>query len=171
MSTVVSGGTSLDTGKVTDRRKLRFQSSRELLADAERIAAAERSGRLRRTGNWTAGQAFGHLAAWASYPYDGYPPQLRAPWFIKLIIRLKKKQFLQGQMPSGVRIPKVEGGTAGTEPLPLDDGLLKLRQAWERLDARPPDAPNPIFGRLTHDEWKAINLRHAELHMGFLHPQ
>ena len=40
-----------------------------------------------------------------------------------------------------------------------------------RLDARPPDAPNPIFGRLTHDEWKAINLRHAELHMGFLHPQ
>jgi hypothetical protein len=161
----------VDTGRVGDRRKLRFANSRELLADAERIAAADRAGRLRRSGNWTAGQAFGHLAAWASYPYDGYPPRLHAPWFIKLIIRLKKRQFLHGSMPGGVRIPKVEGGTAGTEPLSLDDGLSRLKEAWQRLDARPPEAPNPIFGPLTHDEWKAINLRHAELHLSFLHPQ
>ncbi len=29
-------------------------------------------------------------------------------------------------MPKGVRIPKVEGGTKGTEPLTLDAGLTRL---------------------------------------------
>ena len=30
---------------------------------------------------------------------------------------------------------------------------------------------HPIFGKLTHDEWIAINLRHAELHLGFQVPE
>ena len=41
----------------------------------------------------------------------------------------------------------------------------------ERLQAEAPTAPNVIFGQLTHEEWIAINLRHAELHLGFLIPE
>ncbi len=161
----------VDTKKVTDRRALRFASLADALAEAKRIEQAERDGRLRRSGNWTAGQAFGHLAAWASYPYDGYPPELHAPWFIKAILRMQKRKFLTGSMPVGVKIPKVPGGTAGTEALSLDEGMRRLRKAWERLEERPPGVPNPIFGPLTHEEWKSLNLRHAELHLSFLHPQ
>lgn len=171
MTTTAPAGSNVNTGKVAGRRGLRFENSRQMMMDVERIAAAERAGRLRRSGNWTAGQVFGHLAAWANYPFDGYPPQLHAPWFIRLLVRLKKKQFLYGKMPSGVRIPGIEGGTVGTEPLSLDDGLDGLRKAWERLDALAPAIPNPVFGPLTHDEWKGLNLRHAELHLSFLHPE
>src|ERR687885_514061 len=69
----------LDTGKVPDRRALPFESVGQGLADAER------AGRLRRLGNWTLGQALGHLAAWAEYGYTGFP--LRVPFFIRWYLR------------------------------------------------------------------------------------
>ena len=162
--------TQIDTGKVTDRRQLRFETLDQVREDAERIAAAERAGRLRRTGNWTAGQTLGHLAAWINYAYDGYPPDLRPPWFIKLILRFQKNKFLRGPMPAGVRIPRVDGGTKGTEPLSLDEGLSRLRKAVDRLKAAPPAASSPVFGPMTHEEWRSNHLRHAELHLSFLHP-
>jgi hypothetical protein len=102
--------TQINTGKVTDHRSIRFSSLDEALADIDRIAAADRAGRLRRTGNWTAGQTFGHLATWIEFAYDGYPPDMRPPWFIKLILKLQKKKFMRGPLPRGVRIPGVEGG-------------------------------------------------------------
>ena len=68
----------IDTGKVQDRRKLRYQSIDELLADMDRIAAADKAGKLRCTGNWTAGQAMGHLAAWINYSYEGYQPTVKS---------------------------------------------------------------------------------------------
>ncbi len=160
----------IDTAKVTDRRTIHFATPADVRADAQRIAAADRAGTLRRTGNWTAGQTFGHLAAWIDYPYDGYPPQLRAPWFIKLILRFQKKKFLRGPMPTGVRIPKLADGTLATDLLPLDEGLARLLRAWDRLEKSAPPGPNPIFGHIPHEEWKTLHLRHAELHLGFLHP-
>jgi hypothetical protein len=160
----------IDTSKVTDRRNLRFNSPDDLWRDVDQIAAADRAGRLRRTGNWTTGQTFGHLAAWTSFPYDGYPPTLRAPWFVILILKGRKNKYLNQGLPAGVHIPKVPGGTAGIEPLALDEGLSRLRGAWDRLRKSPPSVPNPIFGPLSYQEWINLNLRHGELHLSFLHP-
>jgi hypothetical protein len=73
-------------------------------------------------------------------------------------------------MRAGVKIPGVEGGTLGTQPLPLDEALPRLQRVMERLKSEPPSAPNPIFGRLKHEESIALTLRHAELHLGFQVP-
>ncbi len=164
-----ASSTAVDTGKVIGRRTVRFESIDEVLAEVDRLAEAERAGRLRRLGNWTLGQALGHLATWAEYGYTGAP--LKAPFFIRWILRLRKRKFLYGPMRAGVKIPGVEGGTLATEPKPLEDGLAQYRKVMERLKAEPPTAPNVIFGRLTHDESIALNLRHAELHLGFLVPE
>jgi len=163
--------TQVDTGKVTDRRELHFNTLDDLAAEVERVAAAERAGKLRRTGNWTAGQTLGHLATWINFAYDGYPPDMNPPWIVRFILKFQRAKFFKGPMPKGVRIPGVEGGTKGTEPLGLDEGLDRIRGAIARFKGAPPTKPNPIFGPLTHDEWKAMHLRHAELHLGFLHPQ
>lgn len=168
-STIAAG--TVDTRKISDRRRLRFETFEEMWAEVERIAAAERAGRLRRVGNWTAGQIFGHLATWARYPHEGYPRELLPPWFIRLLVRFAKRRFIYGEMPAGVRIPRVKGGTMGTEPMSLDEGLRRLREAWTRLRNEAPVKPNPLFGPMTHEEWIAANLRHAELHLGFLHPE
>lgn len=158
----------IDTAKVTDRRHLRFNTPDELLADVQRLVAAEKTGTLRHTGNWTLGQTLGHLAFWVNTAYDGHP--LKPPWFIKLILRLRKKRFLTRGMPTGVRIPKVEGGTLATDALPVDEGLVRFTKAWDRMKSQPPTQPNIIFGPLTHDEWITLNLGHAALHLSFQHP-
>jgi hypothetical protein len=159
----------VDTGKVAGRRSLRFETIDQMMAEVDRLVAAERAGQLQRLGNWTLGQVLGHLAAWAEYGYTGVP--LKVPFFVKWIMRLQKQKALYGTMPAGVKIPHVAGGTLATEPLALDEGLTRLRQVLERLKSEAPTAPSPVFGPLTHEESIAINLRHAELHLGFLIPQ
>jgi hypothetical protein len=160
---------AVDTGKVAGRRELRFESIDQALADVDRLAEVERAGRLRRLGNWTLGQTLGHLAAWVEYGYTGCP--LKVPFFIRWILRLRKRKFLYGPMRSGVKIPGVEGGTLATDPMPLDEAVERYRRVMERLKTEAPTAPSPIFGRLTHEEWIALNLRHAELHLSFLVPE
>jgi hypothetical protein len=170
MSDVVQApGATVDTTKVAERRTLRLESIDQLLAEVDRLVTAEKAGRLRRLGNWTLGQTLGHLATWAEYAYTGCP--LRVPFFIKWLLRLRKRKFLYEPMRAGVRIPRVDGGTLGTEPLSLDEGLSRFRRVMERLKVESPTAPNVIFGRLSPDEQIALTLRHAELHLGFFVPQ
>ncbi|MBX3407465.1 MAG: DUF1569 domain-containing protein [Phycisphaeraceae bacterium] len=163
---------AVDTSRTKQRRDLRFADSAAMWADIERIVESERAGTLRRAGNWTVGQSLGHLATWAELPYDGYPPELKPPWWLKFIMRPFKDRFLgpKGSMPPGVRIPGVPGGTIGTEPMETEAAIERLRRAWARLEAAHPGIPNPVFGELTHQQWIRLNLGHAELHLGFLHP-
>jgi hypothetical protein len=170
MSKAVSASTTpVNTGKVANRRKLHFDSLDQLLAEVDRLVDAERKGRLRRLGNWTLGQTLGHLATWTEYGYTSCP--LKVPFFIRWILRLQKKKWLRGPLPAGKWIPGVEGGTLGTDPLPLDEALPRFRRAIERLKTEPPTEPSPAIGMLTHDEAIALNLRHAELHLGFFVPE
>jgi hypothetical protein len=159
----------VDTGKVKDRRKLHYQSIDELLADVDRIVAADKSGTLRRTGNWTAGQAFGHLASWINYSYEGYP--MKTPWFIRVILRFMKKKYLRNGMPAGVRIPGAAEGTYATQAMSTDQGAQQLRQALHRLKkGELSKFDSPAFGPMPLEERIALNLRHAELHLSFQHP-
>lgn len=157
----------IDTARAP-RRGLRFRTADDMWAEIDRIVAAERDGVLRRTGNWTVGQTLAHLAAWVDYAYDGYPPQLQVPWPVRLWLRVRKRRFLYAPMPAAVRIPNVPGGTTGAAPCETAEGLERLRRSWARL-AAPPPRPSPLFGRLRLDEWRQLQLRHAELHLGFLH--
>jgi Protein of unknown function (DUF1569) len=158
----------VDTAKVTGRRPLHFERIDDAMAEAERLVDAERAGRLKRLGNWTLGQALGHLAAWTDYGYTGVP--LTPPFFIRWILRLRKQKFLYAPMRAGVRIPRVEGGTLATEPLSLDEGLERWRRSMQRLKREAPTAPNVVLGKLTYDESIALTLRHAELHLSFFVP-
>ena len=151
-------------------RKLRFDTYEQMWAEAQRIGAADRVGGLRCSGNWSAGQTFGHLATWIDYGFDGFPDTLRAPLWLKLLMPLIKHRFLNVGMRRGVYIPRVPGGTLGIEPLSVDEGLARLQRAWTRLLAAPPPHPSPIFGKISHQDWIKGNLRHAELHFGYLHP-
>lgn len=163
--------TPVKTGKVTDRRKLRFNTFADLRAELDRIEAAERAGRLRRTGNWTTGQTLGHIAAWMSYPFDGFPMG-RAPWFVRAFVAMRRNKYLNEGMPSGVRIPGVSGGTYGIEDMPLEEGASRLQREIARLESGvKPAHPSPVFGPLDLEDWRRLNLRHAELHLSFLHPE
>lgn len=162
---------AIDTGKVTDFRTLKFSSIDDVLAEMDRIIAADARGTLRRTGNWTAGQVFGHLAAWVNFGYEGFPPKANPPFFIKWILRRKKAKFLREGMPRGVKIPGAKEGTFATEPMSTEEGANRLRAALTRLKNREPAKfHSPAFGEMPDEERMALQLRHAECHMGYLHP-
>ena len=152
-----------------ERRRLSFASIDEVLAEVDRIVAAEQAGTLRRTGNWTVGQTFGHLAAWITYGYEGYP--FRVPWFVRFLVRPMLRRFIRTGLRPGVRLPKVREGTYGTEVLSTEEGARRLRAALGRLKAgEPARCPSPGFGSMSEEERVQLNLRHAELHLGYLHP-
>src|SRR5215472_6607838 len=88
----------VDTRNAPGRRMLRFESIDDVLAEVDRLVEAEHAGRLKRVGNWTLGQCLGHLAAWAEYSYTGAP--LKVPFFVKWVLRLRKRKFLYEPMPT-----------------------------------------------------------------------
>jgi len=149
----------------SQRRKLRFNTIPEAIAEAERIAALERAGAAHYAGNWNAGQIFNHLGAWAEYAFTGIP--LRPPWFIRPFMRLMRGSMLRG-MSAGRRIPNVKEGTLATEPADLETGFARFKAAFERLDRESPPPRHPFFGPMAHQDWKRLNLNHAELHFSFV---
>lgn len=160
--------TTVDT-KSADRRELRYQSVAELTADIDALVAAEKAGTLRQTGNWTLGQALGHLASWINYGYEGFPMG-PPPWFVRIILKMLKKKYLREGMPAGVRIPKTVDGTYGIDLMSAEEGAARLKKALARMRAEEPKYPSPAWGNMPQDERIAINLRHAELHLSFFHP-
>ena len=160
---------AVNTRRVGGRRPLRFADFSDVRHELESLASASAAGRLGTIGNWTPGQVFAHLAAFMNYPYDGYPESLRnPPWLIRRVLGLRKRRFVRHGMPSGVRIPGVEGGTTGVDDVSVEEGLSRLRSAMDRMERAAPTHPNPVLGPLTHEEWIQVNCRHAELHLSFL---
>lgn len=159
--------TPVDT-KSCPHRSVRFASVEALLGDADRLSQAEAAGTLKQCGNWTLGQALNHVASWMDFPFDGYPATLgRPPWIIRLIVKPQKNKFIAKGLPRGVRIPGQKDGTVATEVVPTAQALEHLRRSATRLHDNAPSVPNPLFGPLSHDEWVQMNLRHAELHLGY----
>ena len=150
------------------RRTLRFESLEELQAELTRVEAADRAGRLRTTGNWTAGQILAHVAAWIEYGYDGYPmepPLLPIRWTLRLMLPMMLRQGLK----QGVRIPGIEGGTTGADPMETTAAIDRLRTAIGRLSRGEPGRfHSPAFGVMSDEDRIRLTLRHAELHLGFL---
>jgi len=150
------------------RRHLRLESLGDLRLELGRIEQADQEGRLETTGQWTAGQILAHLAAWIEYGYEGYPmrkPSLLLRWFL----RWKLPSYLQHGMAAGVRIPGVPGGTYGIDRMEVSKAAERLHRAIGRLEAKEPcPHDSPAFGPMSFDDRVRLNLRHAELHLGFL---
>jgi hypothetical protein len=153
-----------------ERRRLRFKTIDDALAEADRLAAAEREGRLKQNGNWPLGLMLGHLATWANFAHDGYPPEVCPAWPIRFMIGLFKNRILTSGMSPGMKIGRMPGGTLGLDPLSTEEGLARYHTALRRLAAAAPTIASPVFGKLTHAQWIQLNLRHAELHFSHLAP-
>ncbi|MDB5385648.1 MAG: hypothetical protein JWM11_1294 [Planctomycetaceae bacterium] len=154
--------------KVSNRRVLRFADFSELLADAERVATHP----CQQLGNWTVGQTLEHLALTAAWPFDG-PGSFKVPWFVRyLIVPFIKNGIMTQPMAPGRKLSKA----AEKESVPAPDfdkmeALEHLRRNLERFKTETPHYAHPALGKLAFQEWVALTLRHAELHLSFLVPE
>jgi hypothetical protein len=152
------------------RRELSFHCTGCLKEELARIEAAHRAGKLRQTGNWTAGENLDHVAIAWEFSLDGFPPEAKVPFVMRFLARLMKGRMTSGKtLPAGFKIPK-----GGEYMLPrtgcsFADGLARLRGVVDRLDrGERMTIASPAFGPMTHDEWMRLHLAHAQLHLGFL---
>ncbi len=157
---------SVNTKTVDGRRKLRFNSLDEMLAEAENLAASD----VKMLGNWTLAQIFEHLAAALNSSIDG--SSFRPPLFVRLVVGLfMKKKFINRGLPSGFTIPKeAEAQFLPKDDIATDAALADMRSAVERLKSTDQRSCNPVFGQLTRDESDQFQLRHAEMHLSFVVP-
>jgi hypothetical protein len=158
----------VNTAKVAGRRHVHFESIDEVLAEVERIRTADQDGVLETLGNWSAGQILAHVAAWIEYGYSGYP--LKAPPFpLNWILRWMGKRMLKTGMNPGVRIPNVKEGTFGQDVMDVGEAADRLSRALVRLkNGEQCQYDSPAFGPMSHEDRIKLNLRHAELHLGFI---
>jgi hypothetical protein len=149
-------------------RKLRFESLDDCSAEVRRVLAANDKGSLVTCGQWTPGENMCHIASWIEYGFTGYPIG-PPPFFIRWMMRFALRSILKGKMPRGARIPGVEGGTTGMDEMPTAAAGERLLAAMKRLqDREEAKYDSPAFGPMSYDDRIRLNLRHAELHLGFL---
>jgi hypothetical protein len=153
------------TAPATTPAPLRFEKLADVLAEMDRLVAAERDGRLFTTGQWELGQCLNHLSVWVKYSFEGAP--VKPNFVVRLVAKLVKNRVLNKGMPRGMKMPGVKGGTLGYELMPTPAGVEQMRTWFAKLDRECPTVPNPLFGMMTHEQWKKLHLRHAELHFGF----
>ena len=158
----------INTKKVTSRRKLRFESLDEILAEADRLASMP----IRLLGNWSYGQILEHLAAAIDSYYDGIPVRNGIPvkpsWFMRrFVFPFIKNSLLTRGMPSGIQLPKSAEALI-PDKTDVQPALEHLRRAINRLKEESPRKPSPFFGDMAPQEWVALTLRHAELHLSFV---
>lgn len=154
----------MTTASANERRTLRFDSFEQMLADAETLAA---SSAARTLGKWPLASLLEHLAMSINCSIDGFPT--KAPWFIRLIGPLLKSGALKKLSP-GIKLPKRAEAEAYPPVNSVAEALEHLKSAATRTKTERMTATHPAFGKMTHDEWFQLHLRHAELHLSFVLP-
>lgn len=157
---------AVNTAQVSGRRKLHFADFSQLLADAEYVATHP----CQTLGNWSVAQILDHLAVAANAPFDGLEG-FKASWFTRhLIVPFIKNNLITKQMSAGFQIPREATSLIPQANASAQASLEKLRQALARFSTELPRYPHPVMGELAFQEWVALTLRHAELHLSFIVP-
>jgi hypothetical protein len=154
----------VNTKKVADRRSLHFESLDDILTDVERLGEGE----IRTSGNWTPAQNVQHVGRLIGFSVDGFP--FRAPWYLRLVGPLFKRQALSKPPPPGFGLGGQLEALVPDPDVTWDQALDELRATIQKAKRDGMSEPSPILGRMTHDEWVRLHCRHAELHFSFLHP-
>jgi Protein of unknown function (DUF1569) len=154
-----------------ERRKLTFATLSDAVADAENLLAKGYD----KAGNWDLAQVCGHLSEWLRFPIDGFPkvPLLLRP--VLALVRatigrnLRAKVLANGFEPGTRTLPRtvfVAGNSSDAA------AVAKLKETVERFEAHAgPIHPSPLFGPMTKDEARALQLRHLAHHLSFLVPK
>lgn len=152
-----------------DWRPTTYLSIAELRAEMDAIDAAERAGRLRTTGGWTAGQILEHCGKFMRMSFDGFD-EMRVPWIIRLVgSAVLKPRIGKSHMKPGIRLPGSATSLLPREGVSFDEGMGVLRAQVSRIEAgERMTRDSPVLGRMTHDRWVLVHLDHCRLHFGFL---
>ncbi len=155
----------VDTRRVTNRRRVAFSSFDEFLTDAGLMASQP----VYELGNWTLAQIFDHLARSMTVCVEG--TRERFPLPLRVALRLARRRIISNPLWPGYNVPENVAALLRPDPnADLGESLQKMEAAARRFEATTVFPTHPGFGRLTRDEFRALALHHADLHLSFIVP-
>ena len=145
------------------RRSVSYATLHDFVQDADRLA----SGKHKTVGDWTFGQILDHLATAMNGSIDGFP--FKGSWFARTFVApFIKNSLLTKPMKPGFKLPKSADAYLPPNDANTTESLAKAKAAVERLGIEKPTVVHPLLGYLATEEWMALHIRHAELHMSFV---
>lgn len=155
--------------KTAPHRTVTLRSLEDLKTEVANIERALAEGTLQVHGNWTAGQICQHIGKFIQFSIDGFDGS--APWIVRIGAQLLFKKQLLGDkpMPRGIQLPRSAASMLPEPTISDAEGIAFVRAAIARLEAgERMTQPSPVFGRLTHEQWLHLHLKHAAMHLGFV---
>ena len=156
----------VDTAKVENRRKLKFENIEDILADVEHL----NQGKFKTLGNWSGGQILKHLTIVMNGSIDGMPASF--PWILRKLLGppMKKRVLAKGMTP-GFQLPARAAKNLVPSETSWEEGVKGIRAAIRRLQTESKREPHIFFGAMTRDEWNRLHCHHASMHLSFLVPE
>ena len=148
---------------VEGRRDVSFHTMDDIVSDAEKLVS---SSTTRTIGNWPLDKLIMHLSQTVHGSIDGF--QSKAPLMIRLIMPFFKSKIINAkELKPGISLPKATIPAAYPDAVSLNAALDDLRRAVQRTQTEKMTANHPAFGKMTHEEWNTLHLRHSEMHLSF----
>lgn len=150
------------------RRKVRFESFDDILADIEKLTAGETF----HVGDWSFAQNLEHLALTMDTVLT--LPPLKFPCYVRIVGWFVRSRSLARGFPTGFKIPSHgKDRLAPPASTTLDDALEHFHRSFAQMKidlAEGKSASHAVFGHLNADQWKLFHLRHCELHLSHIRP-
>ncbi|MBX3423498.1 MAG: DUF1569 domain-containing protein [Pirellulaceae bacterium] len=153
------------------RRNLEFHSLDDAVADSCRLLAEGYS----QAGNWNLSQVLGHCSDWLRFSMDGYPPTplpLRPlVWLMRVTIGkpiLAKTLKSRTMKSGGPTMRATVKGVNESDDAAAVDSFGRLVERFKRFDG--PYHTSPLFGSLSRDEMRELQIIHLQHHLSFLVP-
>ena len=149
------------------RRELEFTDLDAVIADVDHLHHAGYD----QQGNWDLAQICDHLGYFIRGSLEGYPPEDKPPWLIRVLMAkpLLKKIMRREPFPENIRQPERLLPRPGQDQQTAVEALKTLIQRFQSTD-QPPHR-SPFFGPLTREQALTLHLVHCAHHLGFLQPK
>lgn len=153
------------------RRELKFSDLDDVVRDVENL----REKGYYKAGTWDLAQVCGHVNDFVVYALDGYPRSGIIIGSLLTLIRVTagkrilRRTLQAGSMPAGKPTMPQSVHPPGEN---VDAAVNKLKETVHRFKNHQGELhSSPVFGRLSTDECKRLNLIHAAHHLSFLIPK
>ena len=157
---------TIKSKSVQGRRELSFSTLDDIVMDAERLVS---SNRTRTLGNWPLTQLLSHLTMTVNSSIDGFAD--KAPLLVRIFGPLLKSRMISRTMSPGLNLPRKAEAGAFPAATSTTAAFEDLRRAVARTKSERMEAAHPAFGKMNHDEWTKLHLRHSEMHLSFAVPE
>jgi hypothetical protein len=159
---------TINTRKVTGRRRLRFRDYAEAQADIQAL----RDRPHRPLGNWSLPRIVMHLGEVMHASIDGAQTPVKFPLVAQIAGRLFLRPYLLNvRVPAGIRLPRAAAQQFFFDEAEINAAVERFDSAVVRLGRETNRFVHPLIGRLSPAQWDKFHLRHAEHHLSFLVPE